>query len=116
METNMVSVSQIQNGVMAYLEKEFLPVLSGWKKPVVATAIALYAKNAPQILDNFFGKKYVSVLGLYKDGLIDLDQIYAAFVENMNGSISVEIPAVGTVQLSRQNIDDLYASIKGAKS
>ena len=116
METTMVSIPQIQNGVMAYLEKEFLPVLSGWKKPVAATAIALYAQAAPQLLDKFFGKKAVSVLGLYKDGMIDLDKIYAAFVENMSGPVSVDIPALGTVQLTRQNVDDLYAAIKGAKS
>lgn len=116
METTMVSIAQLKNGVISYLEKEFMPVLSGWRKPAVATVVSLYADAAPRLLDNFFGKKYVSILELYKDGMLDVDKIYAAFVENMNGTITVDIPAIGAVQINRQNVDDLYAAIKGAKS
>ena len=47
----MVTIERAINGVTAYLDRELVPHLPGWKAVAVSGVAALYAAHAPKIID-----------------------------------------------------------------
>lgn len=111
----MVTLEQVQKGVQAFLDSELIPALNGWKKPVVATVAALWLQNFQQTAEQFLSGGVGRSLGVYQDGKLDIDKIYNELVKQFTAPVPVVIPGVGTVTLTRENIDTLYSLITEAK-
>lgn len=111
----MVTLEQVQKGVQTFLDSELIPAISGWKKPVVATVAALWLGNFRQTAENFLTGSVGQSLGIYQDGKVDIDKIYNELSRQFTAPVPVVIPAVGTVTLTRENLDTLYSLILEAK-
>lgn len=111
----MVTITQMQNGIQAFIENEFLPVLPGWKKAAAATVVALWLRNFPGVAQEFLEGPVGKGMGIYKDGMIDLDTVYNEAVKQFAQPVPVNIPGLGTVTLTKENIDTLYGLIQEAK-
>ena len=112
----MVTLNQVKTGLQNFLEKEFIPVLPGWKKAAVATALALYLRNFPNIAQSFFDTPFGKFLGVYKDGMVDIDSVYEEALKQFESPVTVDIPAIGSVSLTKDNLTNLYNMIKEVKA
>lgn len=114
----MVSLSQVQRGVAAFLDREVVPQLTGFEKIVVGAGGGLIAAKLPELMNKLGDHPMLSILDVYhKDtGEVDIDSIYRAMEPYISAEpFSVKIPVVGiTLKMGRQEIRDLYNYIKEA--
>lgn len=112
----MVTVNQVINGVLRYIDAEILPHLTGAKRFGVAMYAALMAQNAPGKVMEMLQSPPLSLLGLADDnGNIDLDRIRAAAIQQMHGDkIDIDIPAVGRFAFSASDIERVCEEIRKA--
>lgn len=111
----MVTIERAINGATAYLDRELVPHLPGWKAVAVSGVAALYAAQAPKIIDKIKSIPAVQMLGvLSEDGQVDIDALYNAFAPKVTGPLEFAIPFVGALSLDRAEVDKLYRYIKEA--
>lgn len=100
----MVQITQFKNGLCRFIDNEILPSLSGWQKVMVGTVTGLYVGSIGEYLE-------MLPEGVCSDGLIDVERIYQEMCKHWDGTIPVSIPLVGTLSLTRNNLDTLYNMI-----
>lgn len=110
----MVTRERAINGVVAYMDREIIPHIPGWKAIAVSGVIALYAARAPQILEALQQRPAVQALGVFGEGgQIDVDALYNAFAPKMERPIEIQLPLVGALTFDRAEADKLLQYIKG---
>lgn len=110
----MVNAQQIKSGVTKYINSEILPHLSGLPKIGVSTYINLMSDKVPELMIQMRDQPGVSILGIIdEEGNMDLDRLYKAVVPTMmeGEKITIEVPLIGSFDLSKQDIDKLYKYI-----
>lgn len=114
----MVTIEQVQNGVLKFIDTEVIARLSAVEKLVVGGGAGLIAAKLPAVLNGYADNKMFSALGLYdaEHGEIDIDALYNAIKPYIGADpIPVKIPFVGiTLKLTQREIDMLYKYIKEA--
>lgn len=109
----MASIKQIQQGAARFVDSELVPAFAGAEKIVVGGAAALLIANMENIVMQYSTHPVVSMLGVYKDGDINVDALYQAFAPRFGSEkIPVKIPMVGNVKIGKAEIDKLYQYIK----
>ncbi len=111
----MVRIDRVQSGVLAFIDREIMPALSGWEKVIVGGGICLAAGNLPAIISKY---PVLDTIGIYdaENGAIDVDALYNAMLPYIgNDRFPVKIPMTGiTIKFGRPELDALYRSIKEA--
>lgn len=114
----MVTIEQVQRGVVKFIDMEVIPRLSTMEKLVVGSGGALIAAKLPVVIARHADNKLVSALGLYdaENSEIDLDALYNAMKPYIAADpIPVKIPLAGiTLKFTQREIDALYQLIKEA--
>lgn len=111
----MASIQQIQQGAVRFVDNELVPAFAGAEKILVGGAAALLIANLENIVKQYAANPMVAMLGVYKDGNIDVDAMYQAFAPRFGAEkIPVKIPMVGTVKIGKAEIDKIYQYIKEA--
>ena len=110
----MVPYEQAVAGFAKYVDKEMLPHMTGFKKIGLGAYTALAAKNAVQALKGAVSNPAVAITGLVTETGVDLELLYNAICERMDGSIQLDIPLIGVFTLSRADVDKLYNYMRGA--
>lgn len=113
----MVTIDQIQRGVVRFVDNHVANAFTGWHKAIVAGATALLAANFPNIVKVYSEHPFVAALGVYdaQSGLVNIDAVYNAFVPQLGmDKIPVTIPKVGTIKLGREEFDIIMRYIKEA--
>ena len=112
----MVTVNQVINGAMRYIDSEILPHLSGAKRYGVAVYVALMSQNSAGKVAEWLQNPAVSLLCLTdSNGNIDLDRLHAAAVQQMRGErVEIDIPVVGRFAFSTNDIDRICEEIRKA--
>lgn len=112
----MVTVQQMQEGVARYLDAELLPKIGGWKKWIAGAAATEYVGKLGVVVDAIKKKPAVAILGVVtEDGMIDADKLRDAFVNQArsSGSVSFDIPLLGTLTIGERDVETLYRYIVG---
>lgn len=111
----MVTMQQIQNGLMRYIDEEILPHLTGIKKIGLGAYTALAAQNFVQVILSYKDHPAVSVLHVMDDkGDVDIDRLYKAVAPQFaNGERqTITIPLIGDYTVDKTDLEALYRYIK----
>lgn len=111
----MIPVSQIQKGLVIFIDNEITPAFSGWQKVVIGGAAGLVASKLPQIINQYANHPFVSALGLYdaSSNSVDIESLYNAFVPKLDcEKIPISLPVIGTIKMGRNEFDALMAYIQ----
>jgi hypothetical protein len=116
MEVNdMVTVSQVQRGLVLFIDNEVASAFNGWQKAVVAGVGGLIASNIPALVKTYSSHPLVSAVGLYdcNSNLLNIDAAYNAIVPKLGPEkIPIDIPKIGTIKLGKEEFDALMRYIR----
>ena len=112
----MVTVAQVKNGLVRYIDTDVLPHLTGMKRIGLGVYTALAAENLSGLVEQYRDKPAVSVLKVIDDqGNVDIDRLYQAFVPMFadGQKQTIEIPMIGELIIDRSDVEKIYRYIKG---
>lgn len=111
---NMVSVNQIQAGVVKYVDEEIIPKASGIEKWLIGVYVSLASKKSGEIVTKMKDMPVIKMLGVIDDnGMVDIDTLYEELLNQAKskGSVSINMPVVGVVTLNYTDVEKLYQCI-----
>lgn len=108
----MVTVIQVQTGLVQYVDRDLLPHLDGLKKLGLGVYMGLAAENIGAAIQRYKDHPAVAVLGVIsEDGMIDIDKVYATAKPMLQEKQSVNLPLIGRVTFNEQDLEKLYRYI-----
>lgn len=111
----MVTIDKVQRGLTMFIDREMVPVLTGWDKVLIGGGAGLAVAKLPKILAQY---PVLSVLDIYdkENNLVDIDTLYQVIVPQIGTeSLPAKIPVLNmTMKIGRNEIDALYRYIKEA--
>jgi hypothetical protein len=117
----MPNIGQVQRGMVAFIDNEIAPKLSGITRILVQSGGGVLASKLPVLLGNPSVSGIAGTLALMDDtGEVDIDTIYTEVKKaiQQTGSVTVEIPIPFQGPLSMTfrdvDLDRLYQYIKQA--
>lgn len=115
----MPNIVQIQRGLVAFIDGEIAPKLSGMTRILVQSGGGVLAAKLPVLLNNTSAGGIAGMLALIdENGDVDLDTIYTEFKKavQQTGSVTLEIPIPFSAPLAMTfrdaDLDRLYQYIK----
>lgn len=110
----MIPKEKVIAGAAMYIEKEVLPHLPEMKALAVAGVAALYVRRGPEILDALENEPAVKMLGVIKNGCVDVEALYNAFAPKVVKPVEISLPFIGGLRFDRAEIDKLLRYIQEA--
>lgn len=110
----MVTLKQVQEGLVFFVDNYVACAFDGWKKYAVSGGAALLANNIPNLISAY---PAAVALGIYnaEEGTVDIDALHKAFVARMgNEKISVPIMPKEAIKLGKSDLETLIRCIKEA--
>ena len=75
----MVTMNQVKNGLVKYIDTEVMPHLTGFRKIGLGAYTALAAENSVGMISKYKDHPAVQLLDVIdKDGNVDIDKLYQA--------------------------------------
>lgn len=110
----MVTLRQVQNGIVKYIDTEMLPKMDGWKKWVFGAAAGLAVTRAESMYEALRHNPLVAALGVIDgNGHIDIDALYAEFAKQaQRGPISIDMGPLGIYSMDRRDVDMIAQFIR----
>lgn len=112
----MVTMQQVKNGLVKYIDADVLPHLAGIKKLGLGVYTALAANNVVGLIEKYREHPAVAVLDVIDtDGNVDIDKLYQAVAPQFaNGEKqTISIPLIGDMTVDKSDLEKLYRYIKG---
>lgn len=112
----MVTMQQVKNGLVKYIDTDVLPHLTGIKKLGLGVYTALAANNVVGLMEKYREHPAVAMLDVIDaDGNVDIDKLYQAVLPQFsNGEKqTIAIPLIGDMTVDRSDLEKLYRYIKG---
>lgn len=112
----MVTLAQVQNGIVKYLDTEITPKIPGWQKWVFGAAVGISISKISNIFTALKEHPFVKMLDVIDENdNIDIDSIYQEFRrQSQKGAITFDVPIIGMpITLNTTDVDKLYQMIKG---
>lgn len=110
----MYEYIKVLNGITTYIDKEIIDKINGWQKWIVGSGIGIAMSNSTNVFNELKNNQFIKMLGIInKDDKIDVDKIYKEFKKQAKKSaITFDVPLIGTITLTEQDVDKLYEYIK----
>ena len=110
----MYEYSKVLNGITKYIDTEIVDKIDGWQKWVIGSGIGIALSNSTNLFNQLKDNEIVKMLGIInEENKIDIEKIYKEFKNQAKkGSISFEVPLVGTLTLNEQDVDKIYDFIR----
>lgn len=111
----LVTMNQVKNGLVKYIDTDVLPHLTGIKKIGLGVYTALAADNVVGLMEKYKDHPAVSVLNVIDaDGNIDIDKLYQSISPMFDSGErqSINIPLIGELIVDRTDLEKLYRYIK----
>ena len=111
----MVSYSQVVNGISKYIDQEIVNKLQGWQKWALGAGTGIFLSKSGENFTQLKENSIVKMLGLIdENGMVDVDIIYSELRKQADkGAIVAEIPMIGKLTLTKDDVEKLYTCIKG---
>ena len=112
-----VSVSQVEHGLLRYIDEEFVQKMDGLTKWIVMGAVELVTAKAEHIAETIINHPMVKAVELVDDnGMIDLDMLYESMMKaaNKTGAVVEHFPLIGAVTFTHDDIEKLRKRIMQA--
>lgn len=114
----MVSIAQVREGAMRYIQTDMLPKLSGAKRTGLAIAADLYAMQLDRIVSDFLQRPAIRYMALQDEaGNIDLDRLQDVIRKDVQAEdrFDIPIPVIGPYTIDRTDMERLIQYIKEAR-
>ena len=112
-----VSVSQIERGLLQYIDEEFVQKMEGLTKWLIIGAVEVGTAKAQHIANTIVHHPMVKAVDLVdENGMIDLDMLYEAMMRaaNKTGAVVQNFPLIGAVTFTHDDIEKLRNRIMQA--
>ena len=111
----MVTYNQVVNGMSRYIDQEIVNKMQGLSRWGVGalSGIVLSSKGA-NIFNTLKANPIIKMLEVIDENdMIDIDTIYAELRKQAEkGSATFDAPMIGTITLTKDDVDKLYRLIK----
>lgn len=110
----MVTLENIVNGVIKYIDTEIMPHLSGVKKIGLATYVGLAVPNANAMFEKYSKNTAIDILNVIDEqNNIDIDKIYRAVIPMFADGHKeiIKIPLITEFKIDRNDIEMMYKYI-----
>lgn len=111
----MVTVTQIQSGLAAFLDSEIIPMLPGWRRFAFGAAAGLMLSRMGEIYNTLKSDPMIQMMGVIQpDDTVDIDALYREGKKQIQKSpLTFDLPGAGTITLRESDLDKLYRHIVG---
>lgn len=111
----MVALHQFTEGVKGYIQQSVIPHLPMDRQFVAGVALGIAVNRADKIAQILKENQVVKILGLIEEDMVDDDALFTAMREQMNrqGSLQIDIPWLGKMTFSAQDVDAMQRAIRG---
>ncbi len=111
----MVTVKQVQTGIVRYVDNDLLPHLDGMKKIGLGIYMGLASENIGAAIQKYKDHPAVSMLNVVTDdGMVDIDKVYSVAKPMFENKQGVDLPLVGHVTFDKSDVEKLYRYITEA--
>ena len=111
----MVTYNQVVNGMTQYIDQEIVNKIQGWQGWALGalSSIAISNKGA-NIFNALKANPIIKMLEVIDENdMIDIDTIYTELRKQAEkGSATINTPMIGTITLTKDDVDKLYHLIK----
>lgn len=111
----MVSMDQVKNGLIRYIESDIMPHLDGIKKIGVGLYTGLAADNAVKMALQYANHPAIAMLNVIDEaGNVDIDKLYKTVIPMFNDGHkeAIKVPLVGEFRIDKNDIETLYRYIR----
>lgn len=112
------TMDEVQRGVAAYVDNEFMPHLNEnpLKKVLIGAAISIAIKRYSAMVPLLSENAFVKALNVFdSDGHVDVETLLGAVKQQMpKDGVPVDIPSIGTIRLHDADADKLMQYISQA--
>jgi hypothetical protein len=114
----MVTLTQVQNGLVKYIDSEITPKIEGWQKWVFGATMGVSLSKITTIFNSLKNNTFIKMLEVVDDNdNIDIDTIYQEFRKQaQKGAITFNVPIINLpLTLNVTDVDKIYQCIKGGE-
>ena len=110
----MVTYNQVVNGMAKYIDQEIINKIQGWQRWALGAGAGIMMNKGTNMFNAFKAHPVVKMLEVIDDNdMIDIDTIYAELRKQAEkGSATFDAPMIGTITLTKDDVDKLYHLIK----
>ena len=110
----MVTYNQVVNGMTKYIDQEIVNKIQGWQRWALGAGAGIMMNKGTNMFNAFKAHPIVKMLEVIDDNdMIDIDTIYAELRKQAEkGSATFDAPMIGTITLTKDDVDKLYHLIK----
>lgn len=111
----LVTMNQVKNGLVKYIDNDVLPHLTGIKRIGLGVYTALAANNVVALMEKYREHPAVSVLDVIDEqGNVDVDKLYQALSPMLSSGekVSIDIPLIGEMKVDRTDLEKLYNYVR----
>jgi hypothetical protein len=112
----MVTLQQVQTGLVKYADAELMPKIVGWQKWVFGAAISISLSKISNIFNALKDNAFIKMLDVIdENNMIDIDTIHREFAKQaQHGAITFSVPILNMpLTLDLSDVDKIYHFIKG---
>lgn len=111
----MIPYNQVANGAVKYIDSEIVPKVNGFSKIAVGVMLAEAVKRGDHIVERMKAMPMITMLGIVdEEGRVDVETIYEEMKKHISKEpLRVELPMVGVLTFTTDDVDKLYAHIMG---
>ena len=111
----MIPYNQVVNGVTKYIDSEILPKVDGWSKIAVGIVLAGAVKKGDAVVEQIKTIPIVKMIGIVdEENRVDIEVIYEELKKQVSVEpLRMELPGVGKVTFTCEDVDKLYSHIVG---
>ena len=109
----MVTLNQVQNGIVKYLDNEITPNINGWQKWVFGALASTATLKATNIFNALKQNEFVKMFEIIDENdNIDIDTLYREFLKQaQKGAVTFAVPMIGAMTLNHTDVEKLYRYI-----
>lgn len=110
----MVTYNQVVNGMAKYIDQEIINKIQGWQRWALGAGAGIMMNKGTNMFNAFKAHPVVKMLEVIDENdMIDIDTIYTELRKQAEkGSATIDIPMVGSITLTKDDVDKLYRLIK----
>lgn len=110
-----MQIDRIKRGVARYIDNEIIGRMTDTTSRWVTGGIAALAvNNLGETVKQYEKDPFIAMLGVMKEGDVDIDAVYQAFAPRMVEKVSFVLPIVGKLTFDRNDLDKLMECIREA--
>ena len=110
----MVAYNQVVNGMTKYIDQEIINKIQGWQRWALGAGAGIMMTKGANIFNTLKANPIIKMLDVIDENdMIDIETIYAELRKQAEkGSATFEAPMIGTITLTKDDVDKLYRLIK----